>query len=526
MNAQLFIIRRSLINWIKELRRKPGKLVLVIVVTAILVGLILMTVFSGGIANEPSPLFWFTGMLFAFVAFIMVMTVRSGLLSGDAIFEMNDVNLLFVSPVSSKKILLYGIIKMAKTSLFGSIFILFQSGTLANFGVGFNGVLITFAVYFLSFIVLTIASLVIYSSSCGREKRKRIVKGITIALFLPAIIFTVFRYLQTQDIFMSLEAVITSPFLRYIPVAGWTASSVTAFFSGEMLSGFFFLGLNLILGIGLTIYILHSNSDYFEDVLVATETAFEKQRAVAEGDLNAVTASNRKTKVTKTGISGIGASAIFGKHVRESFRQSRLGVFTILSALMVVGAVAATFFIRDLLIVLQILLWIKLFTIGTGKGIKETCSHYIYMIPVSSFSKIIWSNMETMAKTFVEGVLIFIIGGIIIAASPMMVVACILAYTLFSFLIIGVNYLYMRYAGTDISSGLLVLIYFLAIAIIIAPGVVLGIVTASIIGGGAGNAFGVLVLAAWSLVAGLSCYGLSKGVLHNCDMQSITSGKR
>jgi len=510
-----------MINRLKELRRKPGKLVLYLFVLAAIVGLILLTLRTGDEPQVAAPIFWLTGILFALIALMTVLTVRSGLSSGDAIFEMNDVNLLFVSPVSPRKILLYGIARMAKTALLTSFFILFQSSAISSFGAGYGGVLITFAGYVLSILVLTIVSLLIYSKTNGRPGRKRLIKIVTVALFVPLLNPIVTQYILSRDIIIALEAMILSPYLRFFPVAGWAASGVTAFLSGELLSGFFFFGLNLLLGACLTVYILLSNPDYYEDVLVATETAYEKQRAAAEGDINAVLLSKRKVKITKTGIRGEGAAALFGKHVRESFRQSRLGFLSLSSVLVVVGAGALSYFVSDLLIILQILMWIKLFTIGVGRGLKETYSHYIYMIPEPSFSKILWSNMEPMAKTLVEGVLVFAVSGIVIAASPLLVIACILAYTLFALLLLGVNYLYMRLTGADISSGILITIYFVAVAVFIAPGIVLGVLTASVIGGGVGAFLGVFVLALWELAVGLGCLALSKGVLHNCDMTSL-----
>jgi len=525
MSALIYIIRKSTKNRFKELLRKPGKLVLYLIVLAFIIWFVASSIV--GIFNPAEtdmetvpPVFWLTGIIFAFIAFIVVTFLLSGFSGGNAIFEMNDVNLLFVSPINSRKILLYGIVRMAKTSFWLGFFILFQTAIFANFGVGYSGVLLTFAGYVLSVIVLTITSLVVYSVTNGKIVRKRVVKCFAAALFLPLAVFLAWQYVQTQDVSVALEAAINSPFLQYIPVAGWTACGVTAFFAGEMLTGFLFFGLNLLLGAGLTAYILLSNPDYYEDVLVATETAYEKQRAIAEGDINAATAttSTRKIKVTKTGISGNGASALFGKHIRESFRQSRFGFLTKASVIFIGGAAIVSLFFDDLLIIMQFMMFMQVFLIGTGKGLKETYSHYIYMIPESSFKKIIWSNMEIMFKTLIESVLIFGISGVIIGANPLLIIACIIAYTFFALLLVGVNYLSMRYTGADMSTGLLLTIYFLMIILFAAPGIVMAIVVGSIIGGDIGVLVGLLALAVWELAAGLGCFALSKGVLHDCDM--------
>ncbi|MDR1961276.1 MAG: putative ABC exporter domain-containing protein [Gracilibacteraceae bacterium] len=523
MSALVYIIRKSMKNSLKELGKKPGKLILYLLVIAAILGMVLLSFIRT--VDSPAPLFWFSGILFLFIALFVVNAFAKGLSGGDAIFEMNDVNLLFVSPVSPRKVLLYGLVRMAKTSFWAGFFILFQANTLANFGVDYGGVLLTFAGFLLSMAVLTTASLLIYSVTNGNAVRKRIVKCLAVVLFLPLAVFLAVQYFTTQDMATALEITIGSAFLRFFPVAGWTSSGVTAFLSGDAATGLLFLGLNLLLCAGMTAYILLSNPDYYEDVLVATETAYEKKRALADGNMGAATASKRKVRVAKTGVSGSGATALFGKHMRENLRENRFGILTLPSALIALGAVIMILFGRELSLVLQILMWLQIFLIGTGRGLKETYSHYIYLIPVSSFQKILWSNMEIMARTLFESALIFGIGGALIKAHPSFILICILTYTLFSLLLLGVNYLFMRFFGADISAGLLLFIYYLAVILAMAPGLVMAFVAGAAIGGDAGYFTGLLILSGWELAAGLGCFALSKGVLHNCDMPQMKTGK-
>jgi len=525
MSALFFIIRKSVKNSLKEIFKKPGKLTLYLFIIAMLIFVILVTFFNKAEYETHAHVFWFTGILFAFITIFLVIAVSKGFSSGDTIFEMNDVNLLFVSPVSSRKILMYGIIRMAKTAFLAGFFILFQSSLLANFGFGFSGVFLTFAGFILSVIILTIISLIIYSVTNGKEPRKRLVKIIAAAFFTPAVCFFIIKYFNTRDVLLALEMTIKSPFLIFIPVAGWTANAVSLFLSGDLLNGFIFFGLNLGLGAGMITYIILSNPDYYEDVLVATETNYEKKRALTESNIGAATVSARKVKVSKTGISGSGASSIFYKHIRESFRENRFGFLTLTSVLFIAGAAAVSFFIKDILTVMQVLMWTQIMLIGTGRGLKETYSHYIYMIPESSFKKIIWSNMEVIIKTFIESVLIFGISGILISANPVFIILCIITYTLFSFVLLGVNYLFMRFTGADLSRGVLLMIYFFAVILIMAPGITFALLAGFMIGEEAGLFTGLLILSAWELAAGLACFALSKGVLHNCDISALKQSK-
>ena len=523
MKALFYIIYKSLVNTLKELIKKPGKLVLYLLVVAIIVGLILLTVFTATETPAVASVFGLTGFIFAFITLFVVMGVVKGVSNGDVIFEMNDVNLLFVSPVSPQKILFYGILRLAKLSFFACFFVLFQSAIFSDFGLGFRYVLLTMGIFVVTMVVLSMVSLVIYSMTNGNNGRKRLVKIICFFVFAPLLCYFVLSFFNSQDIWQALEQVIYSPFMRFIPLAGWTAASLTGFFAGDMLTGFLFLGLIVLLGLVLVAYIILSKLDYYEDTLVATETAFEKKRAIQEGDLNAATTSTAKVKVSRTGVSGFGSSALFYRHMRESFRESPLGFISIPHIIGIVAGILFAFFMRDLVNTMQILMWMQVFVIGTGKGLKETYVHYIYMIPESSFKKIIWSNMEVMLLTLVESVLIFGIGGILIGAPVLLILACIVTFTLFAFLLLGTNYVFMRFTGANVSKGLLITIYYLALIIVMLPGVIPALVVGFSIGGVTGALIGLSILAVWEVIAGSICFFLSRGVLHKCDMPSMVA---
>ncbi|MDD4346916.1 MAG: putative ABC exporter domain-containing protein, partial [Desulfitobacteriaceae bacterium] len=138
MNSLVFLLVKSAKNTLLELRRKPAKLVLWVLVIAGIGGAFLFSLFTPQSAAGSHDLVWLRGILFLFILFFVVVAIQKGLASGDAIFDMNDVNLLFVSPVSPRLILMYGLVRMAKMAFLAGFFILFQSSSLSQgFGVGF-----------------------------------------------------------------------------------------------------------------------------------------------------------------------------------------------------------------------------------------------------------------------------------------------------------------------------------------------------------------------------------------------------
>lgn len=529
MSSFAFLLTRSVKNSFLELLRKPAKLLLWVLVIAGIGGLFILSMFTRQSADSFLDIVWLKGILFLLVLLFVVIAIQKGLANGDVIFNMNDVNLLFVSPVSPRSILMYGIVRMAKMSFLAGFFILFQGNSLGSgFGVGFSAVLTVLLGFMLAVSLLQILSLLIYSLTNGKPARKLAVRLIAVAVFLPLIAYLGVQFARTGDPLLALENTLRSSFTAWTPVAGWAAEGAVSLISGDMGSGLLFFGLLVLAGALLILYIALSNPDYYEDVLVATETAFEKKRVLSEGQINPEASSTKKVKVSKTGIGGLGASAVFYKHLRESFRSNRLGLWGIPSIIMVLGTALMSFFLRGeeggILILLQILMWTQIFLIGTGRGLKELYTHYIYLIPESSFRKIVWSNLEIAFKVLVESLAIFCISGLIMGEPVLLIVAAILVYTLFSFLLLGVNYLSLRWTGADISAGLLIFIYTIAVILIMLPGLIGAIAVGSMIGI-SGVLIGLGILALWELIAAIGCFTLSKGILHRCDMPVMKTGK-
>lgn len=529
MSSLLFLLTRSAKNSFLEIFRKPAKLILWIFVAAMLGLVLVLSMLNRQSAGSIHDIVWLQGILFLLVLLFVVLAIQKGLSNGDVIFDMSDVNLLFVSPVNPRLILMYGIVRMAKMAFWAGFFILFQSNTLSSgFGIGFEAVLILLLGFILAVSFLQILSLLIYSLTNGKPRRKLMVKAIAVMVFLPLIAYLGLQFTSGGDPLSALTITLHSPFAAWTPVAGWASEGAVSLISGDIGNGLLFLGLHVLAGGLLLLYIALSNPDYYEDVLVATETAFEKKRVISEGQINTEAISAKKVKVSKTGIRGLGANVIFYKHLRESFRANRFGLWGMQSVFMVLGAALFSLLLRSqgggIIVLLQVLMWMQLFMIGTGRGLKELYMHYIYLIPESSFRKIVWSNLEVSFKVLVESLFVFLVAGLIMGAPFPLIAASVAVYTLFSFLLLGINYLSLRFTGADISAGLLIMIYTVAVIVIMLPGLIAAIAVGNLFGA-AGVLLGCGILALWELIAGLGCFALSKGVLHRADMPVMRTGK-
>lgn len=524
MSSHFYLFCTSWKNRFKELLRKPGKLALYLLVLAG-IGIALATTLTGAVYVEhPAPVAYVSPIYFAFLLLFYSISVKKGLASGDAIFEMSDVNFLFVSPANPRATLLYGLIRMIGMSFWAGFFLLFQSSALANFGVGFDGVLILFGTFILNMVALTILSLVIYSTTNGKPGRKRTVRILAVLVFVPLLVFSAVQFMTNSNMLMALGAIIDSPILAATPFVGWATAGAIALIEGNLATGFSWLGLLILTAAGMFLYIMLSRSDYYEDVLVATETSFEKKRAAAEGDVQAAGSTESKVRVTKTGLNGIGAKVFVYKHLRETFRKNRFGFLSMQILITAVIILGLSVFLRgkvELLLVLQVLMWMQVFLIGTGRGLMEIYSHYIYMIPASPFKKLIWSNMEMILRTLVESILFFAIPGLVLGSHLLIIIGSMIVYILFSLMLLGVNYLSLRWTEANISQGILLMVYFLIVLLFIAPGLIVAIAVSSYVEGLAGTFAALLILSVWELIVAVICFKLSKNILHNCDMPNM-----
>lgn len=527
MNSLVFLLTRSMKNSLLETLRKPAKLTIWLILVIVLGGVLAISAFVPREQKGLTDLIWLQGGFFAILVMFFAGAVKKALSTGDTLFDMSDVNLMFVSPLSPRTILVYGIVRMAKIASFVGFFLLFQSAMLSQtFGIGVGAILLLLLGFVLATSLMQIISLTIYSLTSGNPARKRVARLIAVATHVPLAISLLIPFFRTGDFGGSAQQAIRSSVFSWTPVTGWASKGALAFITGDAGTGWLLYGLMVIAGALLLLSLAFNKLDYYEDVLVATETIFEKRRAFSEGQIHVDAQRTKSVSVAKTGVTGSGASAIFFKHIRESFRMNRLGLWGTSS--FIIAAVAIAFFSRgkdnSFMGMLYILMWIQVFLIGTGRGLKELYSHYIYMIPDGPTRKVIWSNLEIVMKVAVESVVIFVVAGIILRESPLRIAAGILVYTLFSFLLLGVNYLSLRWTGANINVGMLVLIYMFSVILIMLPGIV-GVILTGFFMGKAGVLVGMLVLAAWEFIAGLGCFTFSRGILHRCDMPSLANLK-
>lgn len=537
MNALFFMMRKRLKNSLLELLHHPARLIAYVFVLG-------MLLFSGlvnmGKPSEPGDLQDVRLLEGIYLGLLLLITIPSllvGLKSGSNLFTMSDVNNLFLSPVSPRRILLYGLLRQMGTSLLLMVFFFSYAGMAVNtFGVTPLMAVMLIAGFAVTVFLVQLLTMLVYSFSNGNPARIRGVKIVLIALVGAALLAVGLPLLRAGFTPDALYAAISQPVLEWIPFVGWMKGLLFAVWEGQMLWALVFSGLLVGGAAGVVALFFHIEPDYYEDVLQNAETMYELRTAAKEGRVTNAGRGNREIKVRETGIGrGWGASAFFYKHLREMKRRSRLLFVSGSTFLQLAGGVFLALVIRlagkgemspgvVMVMITTMYLYILLFTNSVGEWGRELEKPYLYLVPAGPFQKMLWASLTSLIKPAVDGVIIFLGVGLAAGARPFTTVMCILLYASFGALFTAANVLSQRLFGKMGNQGLLLFLYALMLLILVLPGLAGGIVIGvlidlAVLPAALPTAIMALPLIIWNLLVSFGIYALCRGALHDMEAQ-------
>ena len=284
------------------------------------------------------------------------------------------------------------------------------------------------------------------------------------------------------------------------------------------LVGLFAALLVVLFGVLLGL-ILTCKNNYYEDVLETAENAQSAVTGQKEGQLTEVVPKN--VKVGKSGLGkGWGASAIYQKHRVENRRSGVLKISN-MSLIFAAIIVVASFFMRDggIVAVFAFATYMQLFSVALGRFNRELIKPYIYLIPEPPLKKLLYAIKESLIADAWEAVIIFLVVGFILGASPLEVVMCVVARVSFALLFIAGNVLVERVFGMVTSKTLIFLFYFLALLLMAIPGIV-ALVVLSIVLPVLETAAGLLAMAVVNVLIAVLVLWLCRNLLQYAELNS------
>ena len=492
MSSIAFILRKSLKNNILELLRHPGKLVAYLFVAACLLFSALSMALS---PQEELPEFLdlriLQGIYFALLMFIVMINLIKGVDSGSTFFSMGDVNMLFISPISPKKILVYGLMKqMGMTVLVACCMVAYGGMAVQFFGITALDAVLLFAGFIVSLLVSQIFTILIYSFCNGSRKRSAAVKRLLYAVVLLVLAYVAMTVYEKGFSMETVCAAVTDPYLQWVPIIGWMTGGIFSAIRGFDMMGAVYFALLAAAALIALLAFLKSDSDYYEDVLQNTETTYEVKKAAKEGNINMNLPGQKIRKVKTVGIGrGWGASAFFFKQVKEMHRHSPLvfwGGSTIMLA--AVGAFISIVMMNSgddgepmsssliMMVATITSIYVLFFLNAAGPWSKEMMKPYLYMVPQSPFKKLFFASLTSLLTPIADGLVAFPLIGALVRANPLTVVICFLMFISFGFLFTAFNILSERLFGQMANKGMILMLYALVLMVSTAPGVAAGVV--------------------------------------------------
>ena len=481
MRALAYLLLIKLKNNLIQFLKSPAK----IIYTIFMVACLAIVVFSGSSSNAHATeqlleREYLAGGILAVYALMFYLSVNSGFNSGATIFRMPDVNLLFVGPYHPRTLLIYGLFQQLGTTLFAGVFLVFQYAWLNNaFGVTPLDMLFIMIGYVLVLFVAQLLSMIIYCVTNDNEVLKKILK---IVLYLPFLAFAGY-YLITAVIndnfsIQILADIGDSNVASWLPVYGW----ITTLVKGVLISDTTAIIIGALVSIVTVVVVLLLlfviRMDYYEDVLQTTEAAYASVTAAKEGRVQE--AAPRNVKKGKIGIGkGFGANTFYYKHLIEN-RRGKVLILPTLTIVLCACGIIASFFLKEigLLPILAFMVYMKMFTIGMDRLPRELLKPYIYMVPESSFKKLLYCMLEAFPGYFAEALLLYIPAGLITGTSVPEIIFFVLVSVSFSFMFICANLFVERIFGAFTSKILLISIYMIVLILLAAPGIIVGCVFA------------------------------------------------
>lgn len=465
-------------NQLLELKKHSGKLIYIIAMIA-LVG---VTVFNGekssGGYGEQRDIAELAAGITALYAVIFVVMAKAGFGQGASMFTMSDVNLLFPSPLSSAKVLFFGLLQQIWTSLLLGFFLLFQYAWLHGlYGVSFVQLLFIMLGYTLTVFCGQLTAMAIYTFTSGYDARRGCCK---LVFYLIVLLFAGWLLadaaMHRDEFFPRAVYIINTPLFRLFPVAGWISDIVSGSFIGWGTLAWAGLAAVATYIAAIVLAIVFSKADYYEDVLKTAELTHSAITAQKQGQLG--DASPRNIKVGRTGFTrGWGADAFYYKHLIEN-RRARVFIVDTTSLVFCAVSILFAFFMKNVGIyaVFAFSVYMQIFSVALGRINKELTRPYVYMVPEPPFLKL-WNCLrEAFPGFIIEAAFVYIPVKFILGVPWTDVLCAGIARFMLSLLFSAGNILVERLFGTVSSKVLTFMFFFLSMAVLAAPGVVLAVV--------------------------------------------------
>ena len=349
--------------------------------------------------------------------------------NSSKIFLPADVPMLFASPLKPQSVLMFRLFCTLGTSLFVSLFMLFQLPNLiSNVGLSVWAAVSLVIVYALILVFSTLVQVVFYTITSKMDNGSGNIKNV-LAVFYGAVAlgFAAFTFINKMSFIDGLFAFFASPSTHWIPFWGWLRGISYYAAVGDTKMSLIYLGLFIAACALLILFVWKMKADFYEDAMFAAEhkaAQIESAKTVSKGGVM-VRNKERKGKIDREGFNyGKGANVFFYKAVFNRFRFAKLKflsttmiVYTVIAGVVAWFARTAPF--EDAFFIPAAVLGAMAFYRTLGDPIREDTSRdFFVLIPEKHYAKIIYSLLGCLAVTAIDLSLPMAVSAIIVGANP------------------------------------------------------------------------------------------------------------
>ncbi|QNU65941.1 putative ABC exporter domain-containing protein [Ruminiclostridium herbifermentans] len=445
MEAILYLLKRHYINKIK---RAFSSVVSTIITVVAVFGLGSSFVLSF-IAKRQAADGVFSETIMAGIILLIGVILYNSFLSRDTgILTMADANFLFSGPFEKRTVLAYILISTAPVSVLTALFICFYfpyilgaALTVPKFIVVLLVISLLFGCIYLSYYYFYILDI----EKPGFKKNARIIFltliGVLVLVFVVLFIITSFDLKQTS------QRLFTHYLYNLFPLFGWAKWAISSLLTENILFGFIpAVALLVFVNVILCIALYNTKTDFYEKTL---EDSINLQKLLddkkANGNVDVRSVAKLKKKASNVEFS-LGAGAIYSRQKLESNKLSLGARYRELYMGLIYLAFGVIFGL-DFYFVMMMIGFSSLTMSLNDSWHREFKKPYVFLIPASSFSKLIVSILPGLTKTLISGVISITIAGLVYKLEPVNLIGYLLIFASFVVLFIFAEVLTYRMIG-------------------------------------------------------------------------------
>lgn len=445
MQAIMYLIKRQYINKIK---RAFSSIISIIITLFAVLGLG-TTLVMAFIVKRPAMESTSAETIMAGIVLMIGFILYNSFLSRDTgILTMADANFLFTGPFERRTVLAYLLISTAPASILTGFFMCFYLPYLLGPALTVPKFLVVLLLISLLFSCIYLSYYYMYIVDAEKPGLKKKIKkifmafmGVLVLAFVLLLFNTGFNVKDTAQKFF------THDWYNWVPLFGWTKWAINSLITGNMILGFLpATALLVIANLVLCIALYNVKSDFYEKTLEDSVTLQKVLDDVkTNGGADARSLAKLKNKAASVRFKH-GAAAIYSRQILESNKLSFISQCRDVFMGLFYVAIGAIFGL-DFSFVLTMVGFGALSMSLNDSWHRDFKKPYVFLIPDSSFRKVIYSVLPGLRKTIIGGSITITVAALVYKITPVNFISFLLVFVSFVILFIFAEVLTYRLIG-------------------------------------------------------------------------------